>query len=88
MGSDHYPVLCRLGGRQEIRVEERIPKWIFEKADWDPFKKMSEETMTRIHASGSIEEVNNQVISAIIMAAEEAIPKGKNRGNTTGALVE
>ncbi len=37
--------------------------------------------MTRIDTSGNIEEVNNQVTSAIIMAVEEAIPKGKNRGN-------
>ncbi len=81
LGSDHYPALCRVDARQEVRVEERIPKRIFEKADWDQFKKMREETMTRIDISGKIEEVNNQVTSAIIMAVEEAIPKGKNRGN-------
>lgn len=70
-----------MGGRTEVRKEGRIPKWIFEKADWDKFQKLSEETVTRIDMSGSIEDANRQVTSAIIMAAEEAIPKGKNKGN-------
>lgn len=81
VGSDHYPVLCTVGGRTEVRKEGRIPKWIFEKADWDKFQKLSEETVTRIDMSGSIEDANRQVTSAIIRAAEEAIPKGKNKGN-------
>lgn len=76
--SDYYPVLCMVGGRMGVRIEGRIPKWIFEKADWDKFQKISDETVARIDVSGSI---HYQVTSAIIIAAEEAIPKGRNRGN-------
>jgi len=81
VGSDHYPVFCSIGQRLEVGPEEIIPKWKLGKADWDKFKKLSDDYMIRVEVSGSIDEVNNQITTAIIMAAEEAIPKGRNRGN-------
>lgn len=37
--------------------------------------------MIRIEVSGSMDDVNKQITLEIIMAAEEAIPKGRNRVN-------
>lgn len=81
VGSDHYPVLCSVGERVEVRPGGGIPKWVFGKADWGKFQKLSEEALTRIDISGNIDELNSQVTSAIIMAAEGSIPRSKNRMN-------
>ncbi len=39
IGSDHYPVLCKIYVGIDERVEEREAKWIFTKAKWE--KKLS-----------------------------------------------
>ena len=38
LGSDHYLVLCSVGGKVEMNVGGGIPKWVYGKADWDKFK--------------------------------------------------
>ena len=79
VGSNHYLVSCLVGKRVEVSVGGTISKWVFGKADWDKFQKLSEETMTRIDISGEIDTLNNQVTSAIIMAADGCIPRSKNK---------
>lgn len=82
LGSDHYAVSCLVGERVEMRQGGVIPKWIFGKADWDKFQKVSEEIMERIDIYGDIDEINNQVTSAIITAADDSISSSKNRMNS------
>lgn len=79
IGSDHYPVLCMVGERVDVRGSGGIRKWVFGKAEWDQFKSLSEETVNRIDMSGDTDKLNNQ--SAIIMAADRAIPMSKNKKN-------
>ena len=71
-----------LGGeRVEARPGDEIPKWFFGKADWDKFQRLSEETITRIYFSADIDEIKDQVTSAIIEAGMRTIPKNKNWSN-------
>lgn len=81
VGSGHDLVSCSVGERVKVRPGGGIPKWVFGKADWDKFQKLSEETVTMIDISGELDEINNQMTTAIIMAAEGSIPRSKNRGN-------
>ncbi len=81
VGSDHYPVLCSVGGKLEVGSEDRIAKWNSGKADWERFKNLSDDAMVVVEVSGSIDDVNNKITSAIIVEAEEAIPKGRSRVN-------
>lgn len=77
VGSDHYPVLCSVGGKLEVGSEDRIAKGNSAKADWESFKNLSDDAMVVVEVSGSIDDVNNKITSAIIVEAEEAIPKGE-----------
>ncbi len=79
VGSDHYPVVCSIGERGEIRLNGGNLKWIFGKADWDKFQKLNEEAIIKIDLSEDIDEMNNQITSTIIMAAENSIPRSSNR---------
>ena len=79
LGSDHYPVSCLVRERVKVSPGAKIPKWVFGKADWDEFQKLSEEKMTRINMSGEIDKLNNQVTSAIIMATDGS--RSKNTMN-------
>ncbi len=81
IGSDHYPVLCMVGERGEVSASKGVTKWVFGKADWDKFQRLSEETVNEIDMCGDIDEINKQVTSAIIKAAERAIPRSKNEKN-------
>ena len=81
VGSDHYPVMCYVGERVVARPNDKIPKWVFGKADWDKFQKISEETLTRINCSADIDEINSQITTATIEAAMESIPRSKNGRN-------
>jgi len=83
IGSDHYPVSCLIGEKVEVRPGRGIPRWIFQKAKWEEFQTLSEGTMTMIDISGDIDDINKQVTSAIIMAANEAIPRSKNQRSKT-----
>ena len=63
----------------EVRKSGGIVKWLFQKAEWDEFQRLSEESMNRIEMLGDIDEINKQVTSAIIRAADGAIPKSKGK---------
>ena len=81
LGSDHYVLVCSVGGRGEVNVGNGIQKWVYSKAEWDTFKLVSEEVMVSVDTSGDIDTVNNSVTSAIIAAASKSIPRSKNRRN-------
>lgn len=74
IGSDHYPVFCMLGERVEVRPSGGNKKWVFGKAEWDKFNRLSEESLNNIDMDDNIDELNKQITSAIIFAADGAIP--------------
>ena len=42
IGSDHYPILCKLDIDVGLSVEESHGRWIFKKADWERFMETSD----------------------------------------------
>ena len=77
-GSDHSLIKSTFG--MDVYQEELfIPKWNFNKADWDKYKLLSEEYLLEITKQNiaSIDEYNSKLISAINSAALLSIPKTK-----------
>ena len=79
LGSDHYPVACYVGEKAEGRQASGIKKWRFEKANWDEFQRLSEEKILISGRPDDVDELNDQITSIIIAAAEKSIPKSKGR---------
>jgi len=40
VGSDHYPVVTKLGIKICYEKEKRIPRWKLEKANWEGFQEI------------------------------------------------
>lgn len=64
-------------GKRRNQREYQI--WIFGKADWEKFRELTKEAMERIDLSKEVDEINEQFILTVIMAAESSIPKSRNR---------
>lgn len=80
IGSDHYPITCKIGIDIEVKVEERMPIWKFKSADWDKFKEVSETLMMEIEESvEEVEKLNNKISESLCKAAEEVIGQSKTR---------
>lgn len=83
LGSDHYPLIVKVGIELQRNKELRIPRWKLEKANWQAFADKSEIKYEEIFRESieDIDKINQKVSTAIIKAAQETIPKstGKNR---------
>ena len=80
VGSDHYPVLCSVGGRVDVVSGEGIERWLFGKADWGVFQVVREELVAQLDMVGGVDEVNGRITSDIIEAETETILRSRGRG--------
>ncbi|KAK6319346.1 hypothetical protein J4Q44_G00105570 [Coregonus suidteri] len=79
VGSDHYPIVCTVGWREEEVLVDGVGRWVFGRAKWDPFQELSEQVMARVDMRGDVDSMNNWVRTALVGAATEAIPKSSGR---------
>lgn len=77
IGSDHYPIITRIGVEIHQDNEVRTPRWKLDKADWQSFQMLSEVKCVDLLNKNitEVKEMNENVVTAIIEAAEETIPK-------------
>jgi len=79
IGSDHFPILCKIGVEIQKEKVERIQRWAFNKANWEQFKERCEEYLEGIMgATEDVDELNTSICKAIRRAAVEAIGKNKS----------
>uniref|UniRef100_A0A669C1U0 Endonuclease/exonuclease/phosphatase domain-containing protein n=1 Tax=Oreochromis niloticus TaxID=8128 RepID=A0A669C1U0_ORENI len=83
IGSDHYPVFCDVGGQIRVSLGEVHKKWSFHRADWTKFQKLCEDTIGTVDESGSVEQMNNQFIEVLMVAAKASIPTSKGMASRT-----
>lgn len=69
IGSDHYPILCKVNISVTVTVGSRGGRRMFEKADWEKFRKESDRYLSKIDDDLNIETLDNQVKKGIISAA-------------------
>lgn len=48
MGSNHYPVRCRIGIEVGKCQEQKIPRWGFKTVDWEKFKELRKAGMSNV----------------------------------------
>jgi len=91
LGSDHLPISIKLNEiitSNDYEAEDKIPKYIYKKADWNKFK----ETLLCIDSDSIVDEnvdtFYTNIIDSIKGAADNSIPKrkfnikGKRLGNS------
>ncbi len=79
IGSDHFPILIKVGsGTCQERIKN-IPRWKIENANWEYFQIICAEKCLKLNEIKEIEinEFNNALVNEIILSAEETIPKSK-----------
>lgn len=77
VGSDHYPVLCKINISLSQSTEGRGGRWIFEKANWEIFQEESDRYLNQIDCNDDIETLESKIKNGIITAAMKSIPKSK-----------
>ena len=81
VGSDHYPIRIEIGRSLEENETEVPQKWSFSSADWEKFRRVSDQEMEKVYVSEDVEELNESVCQAILEAAKQSMQKkgGKHR---------
>lgn len=68
VGSDHYPVVSKVGVNPGQDRGERPSRWKLDRTDWEAFQAISEDRCGEIVEEniGNIEEFNERVVEAIM----------------------
>ena len=69
--SDHFPIITE---SLQHSSEDHNPKWKFNKADWDLFHSLCEESLTAVSLSDSIDPIAG-FTSSLIDICGKCIPK-------------
>ena len=79
IGSDHYPVLTKIGSQVCYEKIKRIPRWKMENANWEHFQVLCAVRCLKLREVKEIDvnDFNGVLVDEIIMSAEESIPKVK-----------
>lgn len=81
IGSDHYPVFCKICVETDERIEKREAKWIFSKAKLGKFDYLCEVESIEIDLNQDIEEIDEKFREVVLKAAYLSIPKSKGKMN-------
>lgn len=82
IGSDHFPIWCKMD--VEIRTEPKYVhhKWLFWKANWEEFQSMSTELSERLSdAEQNVENMNDGISSFLYFIARQSIPMSEGQRN-------
>ncbi len=77
VGSDHYPVMTKIGTKICYEKEKRIHRWKLEKVNWEVFQEICEKRCLTLQVEYQMDVniFNNKLVNEIIQAAEEIIRK-------------
>ncbi len=76
MGSDHYPIWCKIGVDIIQNLVERIPRWKFNAANWELFKELCHNNMCEtVEYIEDIEESSKKISEVLSNSAEEVMGK-------------
>lgn len=81
MGSDHFPIVIKIGMEVVKEVEKGVPRWRLDKANWELFQVLIQDKCNKISQECIADEeyFNKKLTTSIIQAAEIAIPRAVGR---------
>lgn len=79
VGSDHYPIWCKINISASLVTENTGGRWILEKANWEKFLEKSDRYLSQVSDGMDIETLDSILKQGIVSAALESIPKSKGR---------
>lgn len=81
IGSDHFPVMCKIG--MDVCKEDScyLGRWCWEKADWEKFNEMCEAQVHNTIGGGNVDEEASRLANMLLVATAAAVPRttGKQR---------
>ncbi len=79
MGSDHFPILSKIGVEVTSVNIDIISRWKFKSADWDKFKDICEDRFKVLVGSiVHVDELNGKISEIFSKTAEEVIVKSSH----------
>ncbi len=86
VGSDHFPIFCKVGLEMQRSMMIKQHRWKFEKADWEKYNKICELELMSYSTEDNIDKCTEKLSLILVKAAEESIPKVE--GNRRKTAVE
>ena len=76
LGSDHYPILVKIGIEPCVRDRCKEKRWKLEGANWVNFSKLTSGkcAMLSIDHGMNIDEINHELVEVVIESAKQSIP--------------
>lgn len=85
MGSDHFPILCKID--IDVKIDEMYAhhRWCFKKANWEKFNECCIDELNEIHdeTDQSIDEMNHNLSMCMVVAASQSIPNTMSQKGKT-----
>lgn len=84
IGSDHYPVVTKIGMEGYYEKGKKIPRWKLGDANWEVFQKISANRFCKLKEENQtdVNIINSKIVKEIIQSAEETIPKSNGTKRT------
>jgi len=79
IGSDHYPIIVRVGLNLNNRNIKIGKKYNFNKADWTKFRYLSQINLEKVDMSMDINDLNLIIGKIIMVAADNSIKKSGSK---------
>ena len=74
IGSDHRPILISIATSEKPKPNRKA-RWNFKRANWDNYKKLSDQLLSSLEVQEA-ESFNAAFVSAILKASAQCIPRG------------
>ena len=79
-GSDHRPVLLAINLQYRPNNQPTFPRWNYKKADWEMFKRLSNEYTKGIRVDDyNVNRATTSFNRGVLRAASETIPRGARK---------
>lgn len=76
-GSDHFPIMIKMGVNIHKCSRNFTPKWSFKRVNWEQFALTCEEYIMEPDISDSVDNVYDRFVDQLTCAANKTVPKTK-----------
>lgn len=79
IGSDHFPIVCKILMQRDRPQTEGLGKWVFNRTRWDMFEFICEREIGEIDLNGDTEEIEGKFKDMLFDAAKQTISRSKGK---------
>ena len=80
IGSDHFPLICKIAVEVNREVNWCPGKWHWKEADWELFNEVCETRVGQVQITGEVNDMARSLSDVFLTATAAAVPRSQGRG--------